>query len=588
MSNWAEILLAPDIIGGEFRLKRGQRRGRLGDAVGIDRLSTLTTNNPPSGGETPAGDAAGSAWSRASQWFDAFPWAPWLASGIVHGGLLLIVSLLIVGVPEEKLMWLTGGEVGPPLEEMNLDQLAPLDDVAVPGGEPGEASLGPVVAGDDIELPGPIAGTVGNVRTGPTSAGGLTSEPAGNVLDALATEREFRVGDFDVGLEALTNPLATRGGGLEGRKFENRLAAALAAGGTQRSEEAVEAGLAWLAEHQFADGGWRFNLEEHPRCAGYCRDSGSYDTTTAATGLALLSFLGAGYTHQEGKYAEVVSRGLYYLEHRMEITDRGGDLRDNGPDDLFDGLAGGVGRRRRDRDDTMYSHGIASIALIEAYAMTGDPARRKPAQEAVTFIINAQYDDGGWRYQPQGESSGPGDMTVTGWQLMALKSAMLAGIEVPYEVWSGASDFVDSLASSDGSQYGYLRGQRGTVATDAIGLLCRMIGGWPRDARPLLKGAAKLSQQQPHLNNVYFIFYASQVLHHLGGPRWEKWNPRMREYLVETQAVDGHEAGSWYFDEQHSSPGGRLYTTAMAIMSLEVYYRYMPLYGEAMVEKAPR
>jgi hypothetical protein len=280
---------------------------------------------------------------------------------------------------------------------------------------------------------------------------------------------------------------------------------------------------------------------------------------------------------------------LYYLDEHMEITDRGGDLRDNGPGEMLGlGFTRGANRRRRERDDTMYSHGIASIALIEAYAMTGDPVRRKSAQDAVKFIINAQYDDGGWRYQPQGESGGPGDMTVTGWQLMALKSAMLAGIEVPYQVWSRASDFVDTLASSDGSQYAYLPGQRGTVATDAIGLLCRMIGGWPRDARPLLKGAAKLSQQEPELNNVYFIYYASQVLHHLGGPRWEKWNPRMREYLIETQAVDGHEAGSWYFDEQHSTPGGRLYTTAMAIMSLEVYYRYMPLYGESFVEKAPR
>jgi hypothetical protein len=560
-----------------------------GVSRGLSRLSTSIVNKPPPVEEPPAGDAAESAFARAGRWFDAFPWAAWLASGIVHGGMLLVVSLLIVGVPEEQLAWLTGGDEGPPLEEMNLDQLAPLDEIAVPGGVAGDASLGPVVEGDDIELPGPIAGTVGNVRTGPTNSGGLASTPSDDVIDALATGGEFGGGDFNVGLEALSNPLATRGGGLEGRKFENRLEAALAAGGTVRSEEAVEAGLAWMAEHQFDDGGWRFNLEEHPRCAGYCGDSGSYDTTTAATGLALLSFLGAGYTHQEGKYAEVVGRGLEYLDRRMEITDRGGDLRDNGPDEIFDfDLTGGIGRRRRERDDTMYSHGIASIALIEAYAMTGDPQRRKPAQEAVTFIINAQYDDGGWRYQPQGESGGPGDMTVTGWQLMALKGALLAGIEVPLEVWSGASDFVDSLASNDGSQYAYLQGQRGSVATDAIGLLCRMIGGWPRDSRPLLKGAAKLSQQQLHLNNVYFIYYASQVLHHLGGRQWNKWNPRMREYLIETQAVDGHEAGSWYFDEQHSNPGGRLYTTALAIMSLEVYYRYMPLYGEAMVEKAPK
>jgi hypothetical protein len=86
---------------------------------------------------------------------------------------------------------------------------------------------------------------------------------------------------------------------------------------------------------------------------------------------------------------------------------------------------------------------------------------------------------------------------------------------------------------------------------------------------------------------MYFNYYASQVLHHIGGPNWEKWNPRMREYLIRTQATDGHEMGSWYFAESHSTPGGRLYTTAMATMTLEVYYRYMPMYKEEFVKDAP-
>lgn len=88
-------------------------------------------------------------------------------------------------------------------------------------------------------------------------------------------------------------------------------------------------------------------------------------------------------------------------------------------------------------------------------------------------------------------------------------------------------------------------------------------------------------------NNMYFNYYASQVLHHVGGPHWEKWNPKMREHLLATQATEGHEAGSWYFPEAHSTPGGRLYTTAMATMTLEVYYRYMPLYKEAFVDRSP-
>jgi len=99
---------------------------------------------------------------------------------------------------------------------------------------------------------------------------------------------------------------------------------------------------------------------------------------------------------------------------------------------------------------------------------------------------------------------------------------------------------------------------------------------------------SRIGALKPYENNVYFIYYASQVLHHLGGKFWTKWNAPMREYLIDTQATDGHEEGSWYFLESHSGPGGRLYTTAMAIMTLEVYYRYMPLYGESFVEKAPQ
>lgn len=548
-------------------------------------MSAPTVNHSASPAEP--GPPAPTLVRRFRDWLAAFPWAAWLASGIVHGSVLLIVSLIIVGSPGEHLMWLAGEDEGPPLEEMNLDEL-PAADVPVPG-EVGQASLGPVVKGDDVSLPGPIAGAIGNVETGPTNAGGLSSVPAEGDIDPLATSGEIAVGDFAVGLEALTNPLATRGGGLEGRAFENRLATALAGGGSRESERAVELGLAWLAEHQFEDGGWRFDLSKHPRCAGACGDSGSYSSTTSATGLALLSFLGAGYTHKEGKYAEVVSRGIYYLNEHMTKTSRGGDLRDTeaDPEGQIDLALLRGARRLQFRSDTMYSHGIATIALTEAYAMTGDPALRDSAEQAVKFIINAQYDDGGWRYNPKWETPAQGDMTVTGWQLAALKSAMLAGIEVPYEVWMRASEFIDGLQSEDGSRYTYLRGERGSAATTAIGLLCRMVGGWPRDARPLLKGAARIAGEAPQRNNIYFIYYASQVLHHLGGPRWTKWNAQMREYLIDSQSTDGHEMGSWYISEEHSSTGGRLYTTTMAIMTLEVYYRYMPLYGESFVEKTP-
>jgi hypothetical protein len=114
-----------------------------------------------------------------------------------------------------------------------------------------------------------------------------------------------------------------------------------------------------------------------------------------------------------------------------------------------------------------------------------------------------------------------------------------------------------------------------------------MILGWPHDHRPLRKGMVRIANEDPRKNHVYFIYYASQILHHYGGKGWQRWNKRTLKYLVEQQSRGGHENGSWYFHEEHSHRGGRLYTTTMAIMTLEVYYRYMPLYQQAFVERAP-
>ena len=86
---------------------------------------------------------------------------------------------------------------------------------------------------------------------------------------------------------------------------------------------------------------------------------------------------------------------------------------------------------------------------------------------------------------------------------------------------------------------------------------------------------------------MYFNYYATQVLHHLGGSGWQRWNLRMRDYLVDTQEQTGHERGSWYFKEAWSDRGGRLYTTTLSILTLEVYYRYLPMYGERFVEEGP-
>ncbi len=328
-------------------------------------------------------------------------------------------------------------------------------------------------------------------------------------------------------------------------------------GGTPQSEEAVERALHWLAAHQRPDGSWSFNhLSE--ACQHYCTHPGSEGSSSAATALALLPFLGAGYTHKQGEFQDVVERGLGFLKsHGIRIS-YGNDL----------------------RDGSMYGHALATIALCEAYGMTNDPDLKEPAQGALDYIAYVQdTNTGGWRYNP-GE---PGDTTVTGWMLMGLKSGQMARLSVQTPAIFAAQRFLNSVQNQDGSQYGY-QSRQPRPTTTAVGLLCRMYTGWRRDNPGLVQGIAHLNTWGPSKESLYYDYYATQVLFHWAGPEWDTWNRKMREHLISTQEREGHPSGSWYFESPQSAAGGRLYNTAMATMILEVYYRFMPLYGEGAVK----
>lgn len=339
--------------------------------------------------------------------------------------------------------------------------------------------------------------------------------------------------------------------------FASRQAAARAAGvarhgGSGESEAAVERGLDWLARHQASDGSWRFDLSDC-HCDGGCSCPGTVTSTTAATGVALLPFLGAGHTHEEGRHRETVTRGLYYLMSRMQLTPRGGDL----------------------SEGTMYGHGVAALALAEALGMTGDRMLLPYVRDATRFIETAQdLHGGGWRYLP-GQA---GDTTVTAWQLAALKSSTLAGVPAPSPTIDGVCRFLDRVQVRDGEGYGYLAPQD-RPCTSAIGLLCRIYTAWPQEAS-LDRGLTRLAKGGPDPEQVYQNFYLSQALLLRGHPLWKRWNARNREQLVTRQARRGHEAGSWSFVEVDTRPGGRLGHTALAVLTLEVYYRLLPIYGE--------
>jgi hypothetical protein len=345
-------------------------------------------------------------------------------------------------------------------------------------------------------------------------------------------------------------------GKLDARTASHRGEGVRYGGGTPQSEEAVERGLRWLLAHQRIDGSWNFN-HTTDACMHYCTHPGTDASTTAATGLALLPFLGAGYTHREGEFQDVIGRGLDYLRSRGVLISYGNDL----------------------RDGSMYGQGLATIALCEAYGMTHDETLKVPAQRGLDFIVYVQdLQGGGWRYNP----GAPGDTTVTGWMLMALKSGQMARLNVPSPAIGLAERFLDSVQTADGSQYGYMS-HRPRPTTTAVGLLCRMYTGWRRDNPGLVRGVAHLNAWGPADDNIYYNYYATQVMFHWAGPEWETWNRAIRERLIATQGRGGHESGSWYFGGNYGDVGGRLYNTAMATMILEVYYRHLPLYSEKAV-----
>jgi hypothetical protein len=332
-------------------------------------------------------------------------------------------------------------------------------------------------------------------------------------------------------------------------------------GGTLLTEAAVSRGLRWLAENQNRDGSWslaNYQQSDRPDNSG----------DAAGTALALLPFLGAGQTHEYGIYKENVAKGLRWLIERQAID---GDLR------------AGLNDVRG-----MYAHGQATIVLVEALAMTGDERFRGPAQLAVDFIVEAQHDEGGWRYRP-GEM---GDTSVLGWQLMALQSARApgTGLRVPDTALKLASYYLDLASEEEGALYRYQPQQRQspTPSMTAEALLCRIYLGWTRDDPRLRTGMDWLWQKHPPQRtegNLYYWYYGTQLFHHLGGDSWDQWNTEMRDLLVNTQEKRGTQAGSWSPDKfEYGRQGGRIYTTALAVCILEVYYRHLPLFKQLEID----
>lgn len=363
------------------------------------------------------------------------------------------------------------------------------------------------------------------------------------------------------------------GGSFAGRAGATRTKLLKEYGGNAESERAVALGLAWLARQQKADGSWQF-------------DQGSKEKAVAATGLALLPFLGAGETHKardkekdgekaDGrKYAKTVAAGVGYLMKLCPV---------NGAN---------AGRISTD----MYEQGIATLALCEAYGMTRDPDLKPCAQAAINYLMKAQGPNGSWGY---GAGSN-GDTSIVGWQVQALFAARQSkDLVVDDRVIKRAIKFLDSAsAGSRKAEYGYMdnSGAKPGTALTASGLWSRAcIDNWGPNHPGMAEGVAGLMKSPPastdRLKNLYYFHYATQVVRATGGEEWRTWNEGakqadgtrkggMRDWLVKEQVrKDGEKLGSWDPEAGwFGSSCGRLGTTAVCLLQLEVSYRYLPQY----------
>ncbi|MCO6455632.1 MAG: terpene cyclase/mutase family protein, partial [Pirellulaceae bacterium] len=433
-----------------------------------------------------------------------------------------------------------------------------------------EATAGLAVEIDAVEGPGGLAGQY-------TADVGVPSRQASeDSLQISATPARFlrqQVGgtpDFStaavVAAEPFRGRMARRPGNTPG-----------GAGGSSgpETEESIERGLAFLARYQQPDGSWTLK--------GFGEEV-ALASDTAATGLCLLAFQGAGYTHKEFQYAPVVRGGIEFLVKNQK---------EDG--DLFVPLD-----ENSNRSVWLYSHAIAAIALCEAYGMTQDPALREPAQKALNFIVASQHTDrGGWRYAPNYGS----DTSVTGWMMMALKSGELANLEVSSDCYQKIEQWLDRSQASDRERHLYRynpyapdtptqrHGRDATTTMTAVGLLMRLYTGWQRDNQDLVAGAEYLKTNLPAIGtprdpqrDTYYWYYATQVMFHMGGEYWSAWHGRLHPLLVDQQVRRGPLAGSWEprgpVPDRWAPHAGRLYVTTMNLLSLEVSYRHLPLYEE--------
>lgn len=449
---------------------------------------------------------------------------PWMVSMVVHAVILLIMGLIFIANPPKEI----------------IELISPPDIFA--------EKLGEQVLEDELQSPESMELEVVD------PALSLSDKPP--VDDPFAAPPMIDLNTPDPNSSTSDVQAPAIGLALTGRQEGSKKSLLAAYGGTATTEASVREGLLWLKKQQKEDGTWSLT--------GPYSNGGYAENRVAATAMALLAFQGAGHTHQgKTEFQPVVAKAWKALRAMQNA------------DGEFQGEAA--------YNQKTYGQAQASIAACEIYGMTKDKDFKDVAQKSVNYAIFSQSPQGGWRYSPKEDA----DTSVTGWYVMALQSALMAGLDVPSPVLEKISVFLDSVSMENQSKYAYMPGQDYRLTMTAEGLLCREYLGWKHDDDRLRSGVNYLLANPIDYNsseshqNVYYWYYATQTLHHMDGDDWDKWNKVMRQAVPTHQIKSGAEKGSWApsaGDSHGAGAGGRLYTTCLSIYMLEVYYRHLPIY----------
>ena len=312
----------------------------------------------------------------------------------------------------------------------------------------------------------------------------------------------------------------------------------------QAVDNAVVNALRILSRLQNPNGSWNIEI------------SGE---STAATSLAVMSFLAAGHVPGEGPYGATLERGISYVLDHQEANGMIVDRRGHGP---------------------MYDHGISTLMLAEVSGMVSknQSARlKKVLENGVKLILKAQQvrkgrnDAGGWRYQINSVDS---DLSVTGWQLLALRAAKDIGCDVPIERIDYAVSYVKRCSSGRGFAYQPMGGTTSTLT--AAGVLCLQVCDHLDDNE--VHSGIQFLQRQPLRYDEGWYFYGAYYhaisAYKFGGPDWERTKAILFQQLVANQQP----VGGWKAMNGNERPQGEVYSTSLAVLALTVEYGYLPIY----------